>query len=339
MVPVTNYQNILMNQTKKTNGLLSFFIRFGLSFLLLAYLFSKIDIQKMIDVTRSADLFHLGVALGLFVVVLWVLLWRWFVFIGALELKVPVFQAVRYYFFGIFGNLFLPSAIGGDIIKVIGLCKDCAQKPKVVASVLLDRLSGFASIVLISVTAYLFGFSLIDDQALLIMIVLLACGPTVVCLFLFNSKLYEFCCRIFNIFPKVKQAFMNLHYDILLLKDKKGQGVKAIAVSCLAQSIFIFTFYFTAKALHQDISIIYFLIFVPMICVAAMVPSIGGLGVREFGTAYFFTKVGMDSSVAVSMSLINFLFMVITGLLGGLLYVTTIPTRRLQHHPSDPAAQ
>ena len=61
----------------------------------------------------------------------------------------------------------------------------------------------------------------------------------------------------------------------------------------------------------------------PLICVASSVPSIGGLGVREAGTAFLLAKVGVDSGVAVSISLINFLFMVLVGLLGALIYWLT----------------
>ena len=127
---------------------------------------------------------------------------------------------------------------------------------------------------------------------------------------------------------------MDIHYDIVLLKEKKWQGLQAVIISCFSQSLFAVTFYLSAKGLHQDIRFIYFLIFVPFICVAGSLPSIGGLGVREFGAKLLFGKIGVEAGIAVSISLLNFLFMVIVGLLGGLFYVITLSSRRLQHHPS-----
>ena len=123
--------------------------------------------------------------------------------------------------------------------------------------------------------------------------------------------------------------------EIEIMKDKKIEGLKAIGLSCLGQITFAFTFWLTARAFHQDIGIINFLIFVPLICVASSVPSIGGLGVREAGAAFLFAKIGVDSGIAVSMSLINFLFMVIIGLIGGAVYVFTISSGRIQYNPSD----
>ena len=101
---------------------------------------------------------------------------------------------------------------------------------------------------------------------------------------------------------------------------------KAVGLSCVAQILAAITFFFLGKALHQDIALIYLIIFMPLICVATSIPSIGGLGVREASVAYLFGKIGIDSGIAVSVSLMNFLFMVIAGLMGGLFYAVTRPS-------------
>ena len=98
-----------------------------------------------------------------FFVVNLVLLARWFIFIKALEVTSSARDVVRYYFIGLFGNLFLPSTIGGDILKIYGLCRNSSQKTRVVASVLLDRLSGFAAIVVVSVVAFILGYRFLQE--------------------------------------------------------------------------------------------------------------------------------------------------------------------------------
>jgi len=322
-----------MKETMK--NITSFVMRFGVSGGLLWIVFSMIDIPKTLELVKSAKLIYIGIAFSIFFSIHGIILWRWMIFIRALGLKSSLRDVIRFFFIALFGNLFLPSAIGGDIIKIIGLCKDSSQKPTVVASVLLDRLSGFAAIVIVAICAFIFGYSYIDDKTLLIPIA--AMGVVAVCVagVLFNEKIYSFGCRMFNPFPKLRQGLMNMHYDVMLLRDKPKQGFGAIAIACLSQTLFTLTYFFTAKALHQDISAIYFLIFVPMICVASAFPSIGGLGVREAGAVYLFAKIGIAKEIAVGMSLINFLFMVIMGLLGGIIYVFTLSSRRIQHNSSN----
>ena len=324
---------------EKIKNLLSFIGRFGLSVALLWYLSTKMDIQETLRILKNADSRYIAMALALFMGTICIVLWRWLIFIRALDLSASTWTIIRYFFIGLFGNLFLPSSIGGDLIKIWGLCKDSCQKVRVVASVLLDRLSGFVSIVIVACGAFIFGYGVINDKFLFIPIVIMGLGLVVFGTILFNEKAYSFGCRVFNKIPRLKKILMDLHYDVALLKKKKRQGLQAVFLSCCSQVIFALTFFLIAKALHEPLPIIYFLVFVPLICVASAFPSIGGLGVREAGAAYLFGKVGMSTEVAVSVSLINFLFMVIVGLLGGIVYVTTLSSRRIQYPAPDVSAK
>lgn len=312
-----------MTTEPKKNNLLSLLLRVGLSAGLLWFIFSRIDLQKTFEVIKSADIQYLVLAFSAFVAINLLILWRWATFIRALDLSTPVLKIARFYFAGLFGNLFLPSSIGGDIIKIAGLCKNNDQKAKVVASVVLDRMSGFAAIVIVGTIAFIFGHQMINDNSLVVPIIGLAVFSSFVGVFLFNEKVYSLGMSIFNLFPKVKESCMKMHYDVVLLKKRPLKGCKAILLSCLCQLTLAFTFYLTAVALHQDVKLAYFFIFVPLICVATALPSIGGLGVREAGAAYLFAKAGVATEVSVSISLINFLFMVLIGLFGGLFYIST----------------
>lgn len=324
-----------MKNSGNIKNILNFLLRVTFSVALLWYLFTKIDLEQTADILKTADLFYIAAAALIFLAINWIILFRWYIFIKALDLSASFFQAARFFFIGLFGNLFLPSAIGGDIIKIVGLCKNSSQKPRVVASVLLDRLSGFASIVIVSVCSFILGYKYIQEPSLLLPIGLMAAVSIGFGGFLFNERWYSFGCRIFKALPKLQNSLMSLHYDVMLLKDKKSEGYKAIVLSAVSQIILAFIYYLTAKGLRQDIPLIYFLIFVPIICVASSFPSIGGLGVREAGAAYLFTKVGVSAEIAVSLSLINFLFMVLAGLIGGGIYVVTLSSRRIQHYSPD----
>ncbi len=323
----------IMNQNFK--NILSFILRLAFSVFLLGWLFSKIDVKKTADILKTADINFILVALAVYCVIYYILLVRWFVYVKALNLKIPFRTVFRYFSIGVFGNLFLPSAIGGDLIKIYGLCKDSSQKPKVVASVLLDRLSGYAGLVVVASVAFIFGYRWIHDVSLFLLIAGLAGGWSLVMAVLLNEKLYAGCCRIFGFWPKAKESIMKMHYDIALLNNPARTLWQTVALSCLAQITYAVVFCLIARALHQEIGMIYFLIFVPLISVAAAFPSIGGLGVREAGAAYLFAKVGVDSGIAVSISLINFLYMILIGLIGGAVYVVTLYSRRVQYYQSD----
>ncbi len=324
-------KNEFIKISQRNKNIFFFFLRVTISIGLLWYIFSKIDLEKTKTALRSADPGYIFYAFLAFFFIHVILIWRWWIFIQALNLSVSKWTTVRYFFIGLFGNLFLPTSIGGDILKVLGLCRESSQKAKIVASVLLDRLSGFISIVLVAFISFLYGYRLINDPSVGLLIFALAFFFLLVGIILFNKVFYSFVSGMFRAFPRVENGLIALHEDILLLKNRKNEGWKAVGLSCLSQSIFSFAFFLIAKALHQNIDFIYFLIFIPLMCMAASFPSIGGLGVREAGAAYLFSKVGVDAAIAVSLSLINFLFMIIMGFLGGFIYVITLSSRRVQY--------
>ncbi|MCR4338243.1 MAG: flippase-like domain-containing protein [Candidatus Omnitrophica bacterium] len=312
-----------MSQDSKAKNIFSFFLRLGLSVLLLAYLFRKVDFEKTAVTLQGADFSFVGYAFGVFVILNFLLLARWTILIRALQLRIPGRVITRYFFVGLFGNLFLPSAIGGDLIKIIGLCRYNSERPKIVATVLLDRLSGFVGIVLTAIIAFLFGWKLVNHPTIITAIIAMAVGSCLVGIVLFNQKVYSACCWIFSAFPRLKKALMQMHYDIMMLKDNPLALVQVVGISMICQVGLAISFYCVARALHQEIALGHLLIFVPMICVASSLPSIGGLGVREAGAAYLFAKVGVETGVSVSISLVNFLFMVLVGLAGGVIYFVT----------------
>ena len=308
---------------EKTKNLLTVVSRYLISGLLLLYLYNQVDVEKTSAIIKSANMTYILVAFLIFNLINVVILFRWKIYVRALNIEASFLSIIRYFSIGLFGNLFLPSAIGGDVIKTMGLCHKRSGKAKVVASVILDRLSGFASMVTVSTIAFIAGYRLLQDLSLLAIIVTIAGVSGSVAFIISNEKIYSYCCRVFQVFPRLQRGLMNVHYDIVLLKDRKATILKAILISTVAHSSLSVVWFILGKSLHQDIPLIYYLIFVPFTCFASSFPSVGGLGAREAAAVYLFAKVGVDPGIAMSISLMNYLLMMLGGLLGGVVYIST----------------
>lgn len=308
---------------EKTKNLLIAVSRYLISGVLLIYLYNQIDVETTATIVKSADMGYMFLAFFIFNLINGMILIRWLIYVRALRIDASFLRLTRYFSVGLFGNLFLPSAIGGDVIKTMGLCHKRQGKAKVVASVVLDRLSGFASMVTVSTVAFFAGYHLLQDMSLLALIIIVAGVSGGTAFIISNEKIYSFCCRAFQVFPRLQKGLMNMHYDIVLLKDGKITNLKAIFISSIAHSSLSFAWFILAKSLHQDIPLIYFLVFVPFTCFASTFPSVGGLGAREAAAVYLFAKVGVEPGIAMSVSLLNYLMMVLCGLLGGAVYMLT----------------
>jgi uncharacterized membrane protein YbhN (UPF0104 family) len=89
-------------------------------------------------------------------------------------------------------------------------------------------------------------------------------------------------------------------------------------------------YFFLAEALGISLDPVYFFLFVPIITVFSVIPiSIGGLGVRDTTAIAVFAKVGVVAEKAFAMALLNFGFMFVLGIFGGIAYVFGLYRRRI----------
>lgn len=308
----------------------SFLARILLSIGFLWWLSTMVQWPETIAALKQANIYLLLIAFFIHVGIQLIGLWRWNIFMRALQFTAPISQVFRYFFIGLFGNLFLPTSIGGDLVKAYGLAHGVGQRPKVYASVVLDRLSGFIGLVLVAFFSYFLGQHLIEAPFVMVPIAILTSMSLIIGSVLFYDPIYQLASKVFIKIPKVHQSLMDMHQDVVLMKKCKRTGLLCIGISLIIQILNALLCYLIAVALQQEVSLVHFLIFAPIVGAVSFLPSIGGLGVRELGWVYFLSKIGLGEGMALSLSLISFFFVVLTGLLGGAMYVTSPSYRRIQ---------
>jgi len=146
---------------KKIKRLLAFLFRISVTILLLVLLFhiKKIDVHELLADIKGADKALLSLSFLLFLLIYLLGFLRWEMLLKAAGVQLPVKRTIISYSGGIFFSLFLPSSIGGDLARSIDLSKH-TQKPKeVVATVLLDRISGYVGMVIVILAALALGCS------------------------------------------------------------------------------------------------------------------------------------------------------------------------------------
>jgi hypothetical protein len=87
---------------------------------------------------------------------------------------------------------------------------------------------------------------------------------------------------------------------------------------------------------YRGVPYTYYLLVVPILSVALLVPSIGGLGVRELLAGPLFEAAGLASAQAVALSLLVWLLMRAVSLLGAPIYIlATLRENRAASRPPD----
>lgn len=310
-------------------------VRVGISVILLIFLFRQIDTKSVWAVIKKADPYLLALALVVYFSAYVVGIFRWEMLLkGAnihLSLKRVVISSAGGYFF----NLFLPSTIGGDLVRSIDLAAHTKKPREVVATVLLDRLSGYVGLVVVALAALAFGWRLIEDKSVFLSISIITGILVVGLLVLFNRFIYIRINRLLHspTAGRLRAAIKNLHREIHVFRHHKKIIFNNLLLSIAIQVISPLTFYIIAVSLGIKTELIYFFVYLPIVAAITLLPiSIGGLGLRDATTVYFFSKVGVGKDLAFAMSLINFFFIAILAGIGGLIYVFTLHHRRVQHH-------
>lgn len=240
-----------------------------------------------------------------------------------------VVQSIRlslsriYYLWSIslFFNLFLPSAVGGDIAKAYYLYKDSNKKLASVTSVFLDRFFGMMATISIGFLAYLLGREHIDDPKIGT-VLFWSAGVAIAGIFFLMSRRFSKPAKaiVFKLCPARFHERVQKLFDALdLYREHRVRFVILYIYSLLAQAMFIVLVYCLALSIRIELPIAIFFLFMPLVTVVSMIPSIGGLGVREAAMVYLFRgQVTLDQAVGLSLLLDLFLYGV--GCVCGILY-------------------
>jgi uncharacterized membrane protein YbhN (UPF0104 family) len=112
------------------------------------------------------------------------------------------------------------------------------------------------------------------------------------------------------------------YHAIYQYRNHPARLLYIVFVSLVLQSIAIFICYLLALALEMPLPLSRCFVLVPIVWVASMIPSLGGLGVREGAFVVLFAGYG-GSEKSFALSILYFSLTVCASFVGGLCYVFT----------------
>ncbi len=176
-----------MSTRYKAKRILSITLRIGVSFALLVFLFKQIDKKALLGILASANIWLLAGAFFIFLFTYIISLYRWEMLLKAVKVHLSIKRIIVSFSAGLFFNLFLPATIGGDLVRSFDLATHTKKPKEIIASVLLERISGYAGLVLVALVALFYGYGLFRDKTVIFIIGLITLLLIAVLLVLFNN--------------------------------------------------------------------------------------------------------------------------------------------------------
>ena len=297
-------------------------LRYATSLTLLALLFVFVDLDTVLELLPGVDvrLLLLVVILELFDRVLHG--WRWVLLLRVKLNDIPVRVLFQVHFISNFLAHFLPFNVGNDVTRVISIAKYSGTTVEPVSSVILDRVIGFAALLLpvalIVVAGVIWQLPIIgpaETWTLTAALAILALSA----FFFWKGGLLDQLLALAKNRIRARWLLQIVEvYDACVSYRMYRRSL--VAVFCILQIsvvIGILTTYLTAVALGIDVPIIYFVIFVPLISFLGSLPiSANGIGIAEGGFVFFFSQVGVSPAEALALALVMRIVMIVVTLPG-----------------------
>ena len=243
----------------------------------------------LVRAIRTADDLQLGLGFVALSVLLLLLSLKWWVITRGLGVTLSFFAATRLYLTGTVLNNVLPTAIGGDLYRVYFLSRESDSGfRRSLASVLIERATGYAGLLALSAPAAAFYFWGVVP-GLAVILALLA-GSAVAYLLLRRRRA--------DPEPDVGETWRWTRLPAT------SNLYSVAALSVVQQSLWVSTAAIFGLAYGVSIPWSYWVLTVTALTLLTMLPvSVGGLGLREVGYAAVLAPVGVDATKAAAIGL------------------------------------
>ena len=255
-------------------------LKIALSAVLIYFIFTKIQLQQVLEIIRRTDPFYLFLALLFFVLSKAFAAFRLNLYFHKLKVFLTHLSNLKLYLLGMFYNLFLPGGIGGDAYKGYVIKQQYEVKTKrIIAVLILDRLSGLLLLFIYScILLLVMNLDILTNYSFLIMVLIII---SILTFYVLSTKLFHYVIAVF---------WQSLAFSSI---------VQAGQLACLI---------FILKSLDIEIQMVpYMFIFLVSSIVAVLPLTIGGIGSREVVFFYGALWLGLDQNTSVSISMVFFL--------------------------------
>lgn len=295
-------------------GLSNYSIYFRLLFALVVLLFFLIviDVDEVLSFLSAVSCLDILVLLLILFVRNYFAAIRFQLLLGN-QVRVAQGELIRQYFVASLFNMFIPTAIGGDGVRIILLAKQKLSKTDAGILILAERLIGFYSLISISFIA---TFLWETPDIIYLIATSLFGGYTVI----MSGVLYLPFTRIKNKWPV---RFIDRMSNICLeLRSRPGDVVAVFIFSILYQLSAIYISYYVALAIGLVPNVLHFLTIVPIVWLVTMIPiSVGGLGLRELSFTFLLSLVGYTHEMSTGVSLGTYFALVMSACIGAVIIV------------------
>lgn len=291
---------------------------------LLAFLVWQANPATIWAAWRQADLRLLAVAVAFQLACVAISAYKSGMLLAALGHPQPYPWQLGVFLVGQFASNFLPTAVGGDALRVLLIGRRINGYVQASASVFMERLTGFLALSLIAGTALLltstslFGAPLVNAPGLALTAAVFAIGAVVVAGMAFAAPWILPRCE--HLLPQVIRApLATIAATLGTFSDNRGAMARVMAISFVYHGAWIGMHVMSGLALGITAPILIYFLIVPLTDIVGLAPIfVNNVGARDLVFTLYLRQLGVPDATALALAFTAFSIRLLVSALGGL---------------------
>jgi uncharacterized protein (TIRG00374 family) len=278
-----------------------------------AYILWKIDVSQTLHILANANVgFFLG-AVAIMVGSVWPMAWRWQQLLSARGIHDRLSWLVRAYFVAYTAGQVLPTAVGGDAVRIYETAKRHeGQGGPVAGSVLLERALGGAATLVLAGVGFVLAIGRYDVGPYLWIEGAFVVATLVLSIVLFSRRARPLLRMTQPLLRKIRleRPVRAVYEGIHSYRDHPRLLVGVFTLTLAVQAVRVLAIWLAGKAVGVDLSPRPYYVMGPLLFLVLLVPfSINGIAIRESFFVSFLGNLGVSADKAFAT---GFLFFVVT---------------------------
>ena len=288
-----------------------------------AYLVWKIDLSKTLHLLAHAEIGYFFAAVAIMIGSVWPMAWRWQQLLRARGIDDRLSWLTRAYFVAYTAGQLLPTAVGGDAVRIYETARrHTGRGGDVAGSVLLERALGGAATLALAAVGFVLAIGHYPVGPYLWIEGAFVIGTIVLAVALFSRSVRPLLAktvpllRLIRLERPIRAAYEGIHG----YRDHPGLLLGVFTLTLAVQSVRVLAIWFAGKAVGVDLSPRPYYVMGPLLFLVLLVPfSVNGIAVRESFFVSFLGRLGVDADAAFATGFLFFLVTLCLSLPGVLL--------------------
>jgi glycosyltransferase 2 family protein len=278
-----------------------------------AYLLWKIDVGQTLHLLAHAEIGYFVAAVAIMIGSVWPMAWRWQQLLRARGIDDRLSWLTRAYFVAYTAGQLLPTAVGGDAVRIYETARrHTGRGGNVAGSVLLERALGGAATLTLAAVGFLLAIGHYPVGPYLWIEGAFVIGTIVLAVALFSRRVRPLLAktvpllRLIRLERPIRAAYEGIHG----YRDHPGLLLGVFTLTLAVQAVRVLAIWFAGKAVGVDLSPRPYYVMGPLLFLVLLVPfSVNGIAVRESFFVSFLGRLGVGADEAFAT---GFLFFVVT---------------------------